>query len=105
VRHKRSVALTQDLHELDELQVVSKREYRRGYLAQVNGDLTRLKYRKIMSIPSGQLLVSRPAAGDERLKMTARRVGGLVGLFLVVAWPVTIVGAFLLLAVIVSVFR
>ena len=78
-----------DVDDLDELQIVTKREYRRGYTAQVDGNPTRLRYRKLMRTPDGQFVVCRPAAGEERLKTGLREVGRSFGLFFVVAWPLT----------------
>jgi len=78
-----------DLDDLDELQVVTKREYRRGYTAQVNGDLARLRYRKLMRTPDGQYVVCRPAIGEERFKKGFREWRRAFGILFVVAWPVT----------------
>jgi len=80
-----------DLQDLDDLQVVTKREYRRGYQAQVNGELTRLRYGKVMSTPDGHVLVYRPAIGHERRKDPMWGLPRALGIFLVVAWPVTLV--------------
>jgi hypothetical protein len=79
-----------DLDDLDELQVVTKREYRRGYLAQVNGNAARLRYRKLMRTLDGQYVVCRPAIGKERFKIGPRDVARSFGLFFVVAWPITV---------------
>jgi hypothetical protein len=90
-----------DVDDLDELQVVTKREYRRGYTAQVNGNPARLRYRKLMRTPDGQFVVCRPAAGQERLKTGLRDVGRAVGIFFVVAWPLTALCVFGLIALVV----
>jgi hypothetical protein len=86
------------LDELDELQVVSKREYRRGYRAQVNGELTRMRYGKIMNLADGHVLVFRPAIGDERRKDLLWGLPRALGLFLFIAWPVTGVAIIVLVA-------
>lgn len=90
-----------NVDDLDELQVVTKREYRRGYVAQVNGNPRRLRYRKLMRTPDGQYVVCRPALGDERRKTTARDVLRGVGIFLLVEWPVTLL-ALLGLAILIA---
>jgi hypothetical protein len=90
-----------DVDDLDELQVVTKREYRRGDVAQVNGHPTRLRYRKLMRTSDGQFVVCRPAAGKERLKTGLRDVGRAFGIFFVVAWPLTMLCLFGVVALIV----
>jgi hypothetical protein len=90
-----------DVDDLDELQVVSKREYRRGYTAQVNGNPMRLRYRKLMRTPDGQFVVCRPAAGQERLKTGLRDVVRGLGIFFLVAWPVTLLCIFALVVLVV----
>jgi hypothetical protein len=105
VRHHQAAASTPSVDDLDELQIVTKREFRRGYLAQVNGRPMRLKYRKIMTTPERQVLVSRPPAGEERRKVTIGRVGMTLGLFLAVVWPLTFIAAIGLLAVLITALR
>ena len=92
--------MTVDVDDLDELQVVTRREYRRGYRAQVNGEQARLRYRKLMRTSDGQFVVCRPAAGQERLKIGLREVGRAFGIFFVVAWPLTVLCIFGLIALI-----
>jgi len=99
-RKKAQNRLVIDLDDLDELQVVTRREYRRGYLAQVNGNPARLRYRKLMRTPDGQYVVCRPAAGKERFKTGLRDVGRSIGLFFVVAWPITLFGILALIGLI-----
>jgi hypothetical protein len=78
------------LDDLDELQVVTRREFRRGYDGLFNGRPMRLAYAKIMDVPGG-LLVYRPALGQERPKRVPRVTGKDLLLFAVCAWPVTLV--------------
>jgi hypothetical protein len=77
-----------DLDDLDELRVVTKRAFRRGYQAQVNGRLTRLRYRKIMDTEGG-VLVHRPAAGEERPKRLLWGVPRALLILALGAWPLT----------------
>ncbi|HEX4654340.1 MAG TPA: hypothetical protein VH274_01220 [Mycobacteriales bacterium] len=105
MRHHQAAASTPSVDDLDELQIVTRREFRRGYLAQVNGRPIRLRYRKIMTTPDRQVLVSRPPAGEERRKITIGRVGTTLGLFLAVVWPVTFIVAIALLALLISALR
>ena len=78
-----------DLDDLDELQFVTKREYRRGYVALFDGRPRRLTYGKIMDF-SGGVLVYRPALGHERLKRMPRVTLRDLLLFAVCAWPATL---------------
>jgi nitrate reductase NapE component len=89
VRHRSTAALPPRADDLEELQIVTKREYRRGYPQQVDGRLTRLKYRKLMTTPDGQLVVCRPPAGEERFKITPSEFGKAFGVFLLMIWPIT----------------
>jgi hypothetical protein len=104
VKHP-DAAATPSVDDLDELQIVSRREFRRGYLAQVNGRPMRLKYRKIMTTPDHQVLVSRPPAGEERPTVTLRRLGKTLALFLAVIWPITFIAVLGLIALLVTALR
>jgi hypothetical protein len=105
VRQRETGTPAASLDDLDELQIVTKRECRRGYLAQANGRPMRFRYRKIMATPDGLLLVSRPPVGQERLKITLRRIGMLLGVILAVAWPITVLALIVLVAVVASAIR
>ena len=76
------------LDDLDDLQIVTKREYRRGYTAQWNGEPTRFRYKKAMTTADGHVVVFRPAMGEERRKDFMRGLPRALGIFFVVAWPV-----------------
>lgn len=86
-----------DLDDLDELQIVSRREYRRGYLAQVDGRPMRLTYGKVMTTRSG-VLVYRPAAGAERPKRLLWGIPRALGIIALSAWPVTMIAFIVLIA-------
>jgi hypothetical protein len=90
-----------EVDDLDELQLVTAREFRRGYQAQVNGELVRLRYAKILRTPDGHVLVYRPSIGNEHLKQFLWGLPRALGMFFLVAWQVTVVailGLFVLLA-------
>jgi hypothetical protein len=91
--------------DLDSLQVVTRREFRRGYQAQVDGELTRLRYRKIMTAADGHVLVCRPRIGEERRKHVFRGLPRALGIFLAVAWPITLLVILAVIALVVSVLR
>jgi hypothetical protein len=93
------------LDDLDELQVVTKREFRRGYLAQFNGEVTKYRYKKIMTTPDGHVVVCRPAIGHERRKDFLWGLPHALGIFFVVAWPVTFILLFCAVAGIDLLFR
>lgn len=105
MRHRQAAASPPGIEDLDELQIVTKREFRRGYLRQVDGRLTRLKYRKIMTTPDGQVLVCRPPAGEERFKIGLKEFGTSFGVFLLMIWPFTLLGLVVLVAVAVAALR
>lgn len=94
-----------DLDELDDLQIVTRREYRRGYQAQVNGRLIRLRYRKIMKTADGQVLVHRPIAGEERPKHTLATFRRSLSTVLVVGWPFTAIALFVLIVFVARALR
>ena len=78
------------LDDLEDLKVVTKADYRRGYTAQWNGEPTRFRYKKVMTAADGHVVVCRPAMGEERIKSTMKDLRRGLGIFFVVAWPVTV---------------
>jgi len=78
------------LDDLDELQIVSKREFRRGYDGLFHGRPMRLAYGKVMDL-NGGVLVYRPALGQERPKRVPRVTPKDLLLFAICAWPATLV--------------
>lgn len=78
------------LDDLDELQIVTMREFRRGYDGVLHGRPMRLAYRKIMDV-EGSVLVCRPAIGQERPKRMPRVTSKDLLLLAVCAWPATLV--------------
>ena len=105
MRHRQSSATPPKVDDLDDLQLVTRREFRRGYKRQVDGRPMRLRYRKIMKTPDGMLLVCRPPAGEERFQITLSEFGKAFGVFLLMIWPFTIIGTVVLVAVLVAALR
>jgi len=87
------------LDDLDELQIVTRREFRRGYYGVLHGRPMRLAYGKIMEL-DGNVLVYRPAMGQERPKRVPRVTTRGLLLFAVCAWPVSLVVLLLLVSLI-----
>ena len=79
-----------ELDDLDELQIVTKRGFRRGYDGLFHGRPMRLSYAKIMDVPGG-VLVYRPALGAERPRRVPRVTWKDLLLVAVCAWPVTLI--------------
>jgi hypothetical protein len=86
-----------DDDDLVDLQVVSKREYRRGY--RVNGWPRRVRYRKLLRTRGGYV-VCRPSPGQEKFKTRPQDVARVVGLLLLVGGPVTLWGLLALIGLI-----
>jgi hypothetical protein len=86
-----------ELDDLEELQVVTKRELRRGYDGQFHGRPMRLAYGKIMDV-NGGVLVYRPALGRERPKRMPRVSPSDLLLLAICAWPVTIIALLLVIS-------
>ena len=87
------------LDDLDELQIVSKREFRRGYDGFLRGRPMRLSYGRIMDVGGG-VLVYRPPLGEERPKRIPRFSSRDVLLLAVCAWPLTLVAMLFVVSVI-----
>ena len=94
-----SLQHSSDLDDLDELQIVTKRAFRRGYDGLFHGRPMRLSYAKIMDIPGG-VLVYRPALGAERPRRIPRVTWKDLLLFAVCAWPVTLIALLFVASVI-----
>lgn len=91
--------------DLDGLQVVTKRDYRRGYEANVGGEPIRLRYVKVMNTADGHVLVHRPPVGQERQKASLRDLPRALAKFLLIAWPVTVIALLFIVALIAKLVR